>query len=331
MLGLSKRPSISSDEDKLLYGVKDLLKAMQKFVIVADQGDAKRFQKELAALENGFEAENTSSRVKAVTDIVEQYADRANQIIGRQRSEMMTVVSELTSAMAAIPDIQASLERLNSLEAQIQTASTAQELQIIKAALTDSVALSRTEALKQKQQISDMISGCISRMRNSEECAAGARPSGNDSMYSPDPLTGLPGRAHAEAELARILVQSPTSQIAAFVVKRFQLINAKFGFRRGDQVLLSVVQLLAQALPDFNNLFRWTPCSFLTIAAPALMYQEVRRKVQLIDLHRTTVTLEWEGHSALIPINLNSHVLSLRDFTSPDELFQKLDLCASEP
>ncbi len=69
---------------------------------------------------------------------------------------------------------------------------------------------------------------------------------------------------------------------------------------------------------------------FLTIAAPNMLYQEVRQKVQRLDLQRMTVTLEWEGKSALIPINLNCHVLSLKEFTSPDALYQRLDAYALE-
>jgi len=325
MLGLSRQPVIQSDPSELIDCVNLLLKAMQKYVVVADTTDAKGFQAELAELENRFGPQGLRGQVNAAIKILEEYAERSNQAIGRQRSELMMVVSDLTRAMASLPEVHKSFELLSALYAQIEAASTASDLDQIKAGMAAGMALAQTEALKQKQQISDVISGTISRMRASQGREASCPPSNGEARYSADPLTGLPGRSYAEAELAKVLMQFPTCQIAAFVVKRLQVINAKFGFRRGDEVLLSVVQYLAQALPDFNSLLRWTPCSFVTIAAPAMIYQEVRRKVQLIDLHRITVTLEWEGRSALVPINLTSQVLSLKEFTSPDQLFQKLD------
>src|SRR5579864_6851836 len=329
MLGLSKRPSTSSDPGELLDCIMLLLKAIQSHVVVADKTDAERFRTELDELENRFEPENTRGLVDAAIGIVEHYADRANNVIGQQRSGLMTVVSDLTKAMSSLPDVQKSFDGLNAVEAQIENVSTDSELQSSKVALRHSVMLARSETLQQRQSISDMISATIKRMRTGPGRDV-SQPAKGDSTYSLDALTGLPGRNYAEAELARMQQQFPTCQVAAFIVKRFQLINAKFGFRRGDEVLLSVVQYLAQAMPEFNNLFRWTPCTFLTIASPNMLYEEVRRKVQLIDLHRMTVTLEWDGRSALIPINLSSHVLSMKEFTSPDALYQKLDSYAVE-
>ena len=325
MVGLTKQRSANKTETPV-DGIMLLLRALQKHVVTVDTSQAHRFKTELAEVEKRFRGENIGQTVKDTAGILEEYAQQSNQLIVHQQSEFMTLVSELTNALASIPEDHNAFERLNALEAHIKTAAP-DELPKITAEVTESVALARKQAMEQKQKISDLVSGIISRMHVSKERVATAT-SGDEVLYSPDPVTGLSGRAYAEAEVSRTFTQSPACHLALFVVKRLSLINRKFGFQRGDEVLLKVVQHLAQSLPDFNNLFRWTPCSFLTIAPPVISADEVRRKVQAIDLHRVTVILEWEGHSALVPVSLDCRVMAFKEHNSAESLFQALDSLA---
>lgn len=318
---LANMPETSSD------GIMLLLRALQKHVVTVDPNRADRFKMELAEVEKQFRGEDIGQTVKVTTGVLEEYARQTNQMIAHQQSEFMTLVSELTNVLALLPEDQTAFERWNALETQIKAATPA-DLPKIMAEVKNGLDLSRKEAMEQKQKISDLVSGIISRIRSSNERLQKASPSRDEPLYSPDPVTGLSGRAYAEAELSKTYVQSPSCHLAFFVVKRLNLINRKFGFQRGDEVLLKVVQHLAQSLPDFNNLFRWTPCSFLTIAAPAMSADEVRRKVQAIDLQRVTVILEWEGHSALVPVSLDCRMMALREHSSPELLYQALDSLA---
>jgi hypothetical protein len=108
----------------------------------------------------------------------------------------------------------------------------------------------------------------------------------------PDPLSGLPGRAYAEAELARAQGDPADCFLALFVVKLLA---------RRPSAAQGVVRVV-QAMPDYNNLFRWAPCAFLTVAPPKTSYKELRARVQMIELTPMTPTLEWEGRSAMVPV-----------------------------
>src|ERR1700680_3340452 len=202
-----------------------------------------------------------------------------------QPPKLMMVVSELTAALAALPDIQQAFDRISALEKQVDIANSPSDVKLLKVRLSQCLAITRREVLQQRQQISDLISGTIARMRSFQEGTASPTPP-LKSLFVADPLTGLPGRAYAEAELARTHEQFPDCNAGLFVVKRLHLIQTKFGFSRGDQVLLHIVQQVAQALPDFNNLFRWTPASFLAITSPSIPYQDVRKKAQILELHK---------------------------------------------
>lgn len=332
MTSISRNRSLSFEPAARHDCLAHLLRAIQRHLVVANDADAAEFRAELAKLEEQCgDPQKADQLVAATVDLLEHYTRGINQFIGQQKSELGILVGELTSAMAALPDIQQFSSRISTLEKQVEAASSASDVQACKARLRECLALARGELLTQKQTVSDLISGAIERMRASESrnCATPRQPMG--SVFSPDPLTGLPGRAYAEAELARIHAQWPDCQMAIFIVRRLHLINAKFGFSRGDQVLLRVVQHLAQALPDYNNLFRWTPCSFLIITSPAVSHEEVRRQVQQIELQRITLELEWEGRSALVPIGLDCRVLSFREHVSPDSFRDTLDALVCEP
>jgi GGDEF domain-containing protein len=245
-------------------------------------------------------------------------------------SELMLVVSELTAALAALPDIQQAFDRISALVKQVDTANTSGDLKLLKVRLNQCLTITRHEVLQQRQQMSDLISGTIARMRAIQNGTASPTPP-DKSLFVADPLTGLPGRAYAEAELARTYGQFPDCNAGLFVVRRLNLIQTKFGFSRGDQVLLNIVQQVAQALPDFNNLFRWTPASFLAITSPSIPYQDVRKKAQILELHKITQTLEWEGHTALVPVSLRCRAFAIKEYESSDSLVCALDTFASEP
>src|SRR5579871_1300139 len=91
-----------------------LLKAIGRNVVVAEENDANEFRVRLTELEKSCENSQEIPRaVDAVTDLLAEYVQRSNQLIARQRSELMMLVSELTTAMASLPDVQRSSERLS--------------------------------------------------------------------------------------------------------------------------------------------------------------------------------------------------------------------------
>lgn len=239
--------------------------------------------------------------------------------------ELVGVLSELISALETLPEIQRSGERLLEIEKQITAITRPEELGALQSRIREHLVLAGKEALQQRQQISDLVSGAIGRLQASQERIGRAVDRGAAAQKNADPLTGLPARSYAEIELSRIQSQGTPRHVLMFVVKRLQYINARLGFSRGDQVLLRVAQYLAQSLAEFSELLRWTGCSFLAIAPEEASYQDLRQKAQVIALQRLTPTLEWEGHSALIPVSLDWQIVQLGEFESPEALFLRLD------
>ncbi len=304
----SKPGAPSALEESLV----ELLKGIQKYV---PAGEA-----ELAGLAARFQETGDSRElVKSALKILEAHELRRNSD---------AAAAELANAIQALPGLQGNVERWNRVEQQIKAISSRDDLEVTKARLCADVAVARAEALQERQKISTLFSGALAKL---EVPAAGdILASPEESGAKLDQLTGLPTRAYAEAELARLHGEDSDTYVTLFVVKRLALINAKFGYARGDQVLMKVVAHLAQALPDFRHFFRWAPCAFLTLAPPDTTYKELRSKVQMIELARLAPTLEWEGRSAMVPVAMDCRILSVKDFTAPSDLFARLDTLASD-
>ncbi len=249
-------------------------------------------------------------------------------------AEFVQMASEIANAIKALPNIQGNVERWSLLDEQIKVLSSRDDLAAAKSRLRAAISVARAEALRERETVNDLVSGIIDKLngasnQGSNEAASKITPPLTP-LYTPDPLTGLPSRAYAEAELAGAHSQSRDCHLVIFVVKRLALINAKFGYSRGDQVLLKVVSHLAQSLPDFNSLFRWSPCAFLAVAPPNVSYKELRSKVQTIELAQLTATLEWDGRSAIVPVVINCRIVSIKDFGTLSDLFLRLDTLASD-
>jgi len=309
-------------EDCLLV----LLRGIQNHPVIVEEAEGQAFRQELAALEPEFKGkENAHHLVESAIGILDRYSARANEIVSRQRTELSKAASDLKAASKGLTASGGPGDRLAALEKQIMALSSADDLASIKSRLISEVRLARSEAQQERQKVSDLLSGTITELAAPPPPSAQHMPHVADSAYAPDPLTGLHSRAQAENELIRAHQLPIDTYLAIFVVKRLALINSKFGFARGDQLLLKIVGQLAQGMPEFNNLFRWAPCAFITLAPPGTAYRELRSKVQVIELTRMTPTLEWQGRAAMVPVALDCRIISLKDFGTASELFLRLD------
>ncbi len=321
--GKTKEP-VSLEESLLI-----LLRGIQEHTVTTEEGGDREFQARLAELQRAFKGkENAQQVAEAAIELLAQHQGQVNDVVAQQKSALAKATSDLAAATKGLAGVQGTADRLKSLEQQIGAISEGDDLSAIKTRLISEVATARTEAQQERQKVSDLISGTITEL-------AAPGQSGHHvahvvgSAYAPDPLTGLHSRAQAENELMRAHELPIDTYLAIFVVKRLALINSKFGFARGDQLLVKIVGQLAQSMPEFNNLFRWAPCAFITLAPPGTAYRELRQKVQVIEVTRMTPTLEWQGRSAMVPVALDCRVISAKDFGTPSELFLRLDSFSS--
>ena len=319
---LRPAPRQDSLEDCLLV----LLRGIKEHSRIAGESAERDFHTELDGLEETFKGkENARTVAEAAVGILAEYTDHVTRTIARQRLGLSKATADVAAAakeLALDPG-----DGFSSLEQQVSAISSDADLAAIKGKLASDIAALREKGAAERRKISALMEAAAAQLTALRESASG------QSIESPavrDLLTGLPVRALAEGELLRAHQDPADSYLVIFVVKRLALINAKFGFARGDEVLLKVVSHLAQSLPDFHTFYRWAPCAFLAVAPPEMSFRELRSQVQVIELTRLTPTLEWEGHNAMVPVALDCRVLSVQDFSTAPELFLRLDTLASD-
>ncbi|HEX5230472.1 MAG TPA: diguanylate cyclase [Bryobacteraceae bacterium] len=264
--------------------------------------------------------------VVSAVELLRKYSSQASENLAQQKNGLSLAAAELAGALESLPALQGNAERWNRVEAEIKAISSSDDLEVVKAKLCADVAVARAEALQERQKIGTKFSGILEKL----DSAIGPRTIAESAAPMTDPLTGLPARAFAEAELARLHSQPSECYMALFVVKRLALINARFGYARGDEVLLKVVAHIRELLPEFKTLFRWAPCAFLTVAPSNFSYKDLRSKVQIIEVARMTPVLEWEGRSAMVPVAMDCRLVSAKDFNTSPDLFLRLDTLAAD-
>ncbi len=239
---------------------------------------------------------------------------------------------EITDLKDALQELQSTTDLWDRLAQQIKSVSEEGDLDAAKAGLAATVVAARAKSVEQHRKLGSLLSNILNKLYATPN-VAGAAPGFEgqpESGPKTDPLTGLLTRPSAETDLTRTCGEPADCFLAMFVVKRVALINARFGYARGDQVLLKVVLHLMQLLPNFNGLYRWAPCAFLGIPPANTSNKEMRSRIQTIELARLTATLEWEGRSAMVPVAMDCRIVSVKDFPTPSELFLRLDTLAAD-
>lgn len=332
---LEARTAYLEDSDEIQASRRcliGLLDGIKSNAVVADPSDAEWFRGQIAELiQRARDSRNPTALASEATSILQEYGVRVNRAIESQKNRTASVAEDLSGVMGAVITSRPISKAVSILEREISLAIDTGELRGPHTdRLKQMVSQIRKELLNVRARLTHLMCSVRTRAQQvptdtNQAVVNSAKKAGSVvRSYQPDSLTGLPGRAQAEAELEMAHELAQECHVALFAVRRLDLINAKFGYLRGDQVLMKVVQYLAETVPNSQGLFRWTPCSFLLIA-PGGSHDELRRRVQAILLHRITPMLEWEGHSALVPIMLEGHMQSVHDSPNFDSLRDTLD------
>src|SRR5438477_5584644 len=125
---------------------KTLVGAIRRHVVVVQEESAKSFREQLAGLESHFESShNLPVLVDGASEALKQYAEQANQVLEHQRSEFNMVISELTTALASIPDVSQYSERFTAIEKQLSSLSSSSDLRQAQDRIKECVSLARDE------------------------------------------------------------------------------------------------------------------------------------------------------------------------------------------
>ncbi len=315
-----------SDIDRALSSFSStLLRTTAREAIRADPVACLGFQDCLLALAQRLQGSKESSEIYVLSGVADKAIQDYNQSVTKHYNEQASELQMVAgNALRTIGEIHKSgalgLDSLRQLEEKLLKASDAHSLHDCRIQIGQCLLAIREEVQRQKVTSGQTISQINSHLNNCTEQTIAHRRTGDD------PVSGLPARHQAEEALDQALnTGNLNSFVVLFVVHRVELINTKYGYAAGDQIIRSFLRHLMHTFSIVDDLFRWSGPAFLAITNRPNGLLSLRSDVMKVTSHRIEENIIVGNRDVLLPIA--SSALTLQLFQEPDlnGLIQKLD------
>lgn len=329
LISLKKHPQEEPGEtiNTLLLVIDTLLNAVESHSIYGDPFDLERFQADIRKQRETFRNLSYVEMLMAtggIQKLIEEHNQQAARYMRTQTAELQKMVSAFTDLVTAISIASGNhVAQLRDLEKQIAKASAMEEFRSLSVRLSDCLKALREDNLRQRERADQNLVELRKELDSSSSRAPSEHTAGPKTAV--DTLSGLPLRAQANEALEAAIESGDRGFIAIFVVDRVHLINGRFGYAVGDQMLLLFHQHLAQNLKDRDQLFRWTGPVFLALLKRPNLPDAVRAEVKRLHGVKLETTVQVGARSILLPVAGTSSVFSLFDFDTAASVVQKVD------
>jgi len=312
----------------LLRMVRLLLQGLDLHAVKGDAADCEKYRADIRHIGDSLGERPAASEVLVaagtIVKAMEEYNSRTSRFIRVQCAELQTMVGMLTKTMATLASgSESSITRLQAIEKQLHKASMIEDFQTARLRLAECLENLRGEIARQREESQRTVAEIASHLTKSQERAAPSAAVRAERRQ--DPVTGLPGRPEAEAALVELATKNRRAYAVVFVIERLELINVRFGYAAGDQVLLLFSQHLAQSLSGADQLFRWSGPALLALLKREGTPTEVREELTRITAPRLEKTVHVGGRSVLLPLGANWAMFSVADYRPVQLLFLQFD------
>jgi diguanylate cyclase (GGDEF)-like protein len=198
-----------------------------------------------------------------------------------------------------------SVTRLREIEGQLEKASEIQDVRMLKLRMEQCLESIREEAQKQKAESSRIVEGLQNDILQTQDRM---RPL---ALSLPDPVTGLPARVDAETALAEAASGAAQSFVVLLAVDRVELINGRFGFAAGDEVLRLYLEALRTRLSPTDRIFRWSGPAFVVLLERPNRLESVRDQFRSVVPVKMEKTIHASNRTAMVSISATWTVFSV--------------------
>jgi GGDEF domain-containing protein len=301
-----------------------LLEGIAIHAVECDTGDRNEFQSSIRRFRKIVEGMSDPSEILVTTGAAIQTLENYNRGIERfiriRGKEYEEMVGMFSKALLEVSNAgESSTQSLQRIEKDLRSVSQIDNLRELKAKLGESLKALSEESARQKRCSEDLANAM------QENLTIAQSPVSTRAAVEMDPITGLAGHSAAERELRVLIAAGESRYVAIFCVERLDLINSRFGFAAGDQILMMFSQYVAQQLSGNDRLFRWRgPCVVAILARQgnfSELQAELRRAASVRLEHNVTIG----SRSVLLPISQCWSVLKVSGTSGPEELFARVD------
>ena len=302
MISLARFLNIDREQAEACFKIINLLlEAIRQHAVEGDAAELAKFRKDVSDALNRMVPDTTAADLLiaagSVTHNLEQYNRRISVSVRQHSAELQNIISMLTQAMISVSDSgERSAARLQEIEKQLVSASVVEDVRVLKARLGECLENIREERKLQNEQATKVVH----ELQKTIEQA----PKPKQADKGVDQATGLPDRAAAEAALAECAAANESAYTLVFIADRIQLINARFGYAAGDEVLKTIQTHVQKNLQPKDTLFRWRGPSFLALLKRTDPVDCVRAEITQIVMSRLQKTFDIGNRSVLLPIGM---------------------------
>ncbi len=213
-------------------------------------------------------------------------------------------------------------QRLGEIEEQIEDASALNAVRALRFGLLECLQRLREQASHQREKMTEILG----QLQEQLGIVEGRKRSGEANLPSVlDTLTGLEVRACAERAFADAMDRGSPAYAALFVVDRLHLMNARYGYSTGDQILRRVSQHLSSCLAKDVRVFRWTGPAFVALMEQPGEGAKIREEIDRMTSVKLNVAVQIGNGSIMLPIPIISLLLSLPQIAGLAELTRRID------
>ncbi len=307
--------------------VRLLIQSIGLHAVDARHPDYESFNREITAILESLDTEATRDKLLvalgSVSQAMETYNSSITRFVSGQGRELQTMVSMLTRTLVTVASgSERSMRNLEAIESQLRTAGTVEDIKVLRVRLAECLTVVREEAARQRNENQVTIDVL------QQELAARQRLSGKPANEGRDSVTGLALRAAAECAIYDAAKAPEPRYAVVGVVTKMQIINARFGYAIGNEILSEFANHVVARLSPQGVFYRWTGPSVVGILHRPEPLHVVRGMVsEVMQAPRSKSVTDGEK-SALItsPAVWALHPLT----TSPSEIIARIDKFVAE-
>jgi GGDEF domain-containing protein len=324
VITLKKYIDTDEKDQAMLRLTQRLIEGIGQYAVEGDPQDQEHFLEDLhnlslSLIQNPAEDQLFMAAGSALSSL-KDYNQRAASYLRRPGAELQDMVQMLTSAIGSLSvGGEENLRHLRDIETQVASARKADDIREVRIKL--GLCLEQIHKETERQRIETARE--TERLTQGLACATSAA-----GTLVRDPLTGLLGRAAADAELERVCQTGQGAYLAVFVLDRMQTLNARFGSAVGDEVLRYFTGFLQRSLSS-DRVFRWSATALLAVLSRTTRLEFVRSEIGRMMDPTYEHTIQLAARTIVLPITARWTVIP--PMAAPRLLVQKIDAFIATP
>jgi GGDEF domain-containing protein len=245
------------------------------------------------------------------------------KFINDLRSENRGIVHLMMESLIKVcANADSSEQNLRTIEKQLELAFQLDDVRAIKKQLAQCLETLCETICRQDGWAQQIASQVTSQIKG---CQSGVKRVDRD-----DRVTGLPGLNQALETITSLVNAGKCAYVVPIFLKNMEIINQRFGFPTGDEILVLFSQHLAQQLSNSDQLFRWRGPCFVAVLDRTECVEDVQKEARKIGLVNLEHSIESKGRSMLFRLTTTCAFMPMLSSSDASAAAKKIDAFAAD-